>query len=78
MNPVEQVLSEPSPATVNHRSCHRRQTLKNLVDNPKAISEGKVKRHTPANTAGKLSRVNGVFILVLLNSWGVIVFLRLG
>lgn len=78
---VEQVLTEPSPATVNYRTVNnRRPTLQKLIDSPDAMREikGSKTKKDVAKKGKKLNWVNGVFIPVLLNIWGVIMFLRLG
>mmetsp|Transcript_16761 Transcript_16761/g.20295 ORF Transcript_16761/g.20295 Transcript_16761/m.20295 type:complete len:1030 (+) Transcript_16761:64-3153(+) len=86
MKTVEQVLSEPSPATVNYRINNTRSTLQELIDS--GTSQAGLRRsssdRTPKdsskvdNSSTKLNWKNGVLVPCLLNIWGVIMFLRLG
>eukprot|EP00924_Labyrinthula_sp_SR-Ha-C_P003468 maker-scaffold_15-snap-gene-10.78-mRNA-1 protein AED:0.06 eAED:0.06 QI:0/0/0/1/0/0/2/0/991 len=82
MKSVEQVFAEPSPATLNYRTTNnRRETLQKLMDADQNTGvEPVLARYSRknANTGDKLTWKNGVFIPVLLNIWGVIMFLRLG
>ena len=78
---MQQVFSEPTPATVNYRTLNnRRAAVGELIDNEgqATLAPGKSSKTADGAQPKKLNWVNGVFIPVLLNIWGVIMFLRLG